>query len=401
MKSNPRKALSPGFLKLSADFLNMPLRLAIIAAGFLLATAAVPAVLAQEWVLTSPYGSSGGVVSQIAMTTLKTNVVVTAVTNSANKLEVIAWNDTGTKLERTGVATGDEVFPLWGVAITALDSGRVVTAAANWTTSDLELTVWKISSTGGVSRQGEIFTGGLVTGVSIATLDSGRVVTAVQDSKGDLFLRAWKITSAGVISKEGSYTAGAATEIAIADLNASQMVTAFRNGKENLELISWSIDGSGNITRQSSIIGGAVAKVAVAYWAPNIVTAVETEKTNLAIETWSIDASGDMAEAGYTNGGSAYGVALCTFPTQPDTPLPFTAVENSADKLTLDAWYTPPEEAPEITDLASYYGKSYVGPQLAVASEGPGRPYFVVTAVKNTTSNLVLKVWQLYEPTTE
>jgi hypothetical protein len=396
MKSNLRKAVS-------SSLLNVALRLAIVATGFLLAAVAVPAALAQEWVLTSPYGSSGGVVGQIAMTTLKTNVVVTAVTNSSNNLEVIAWNDTGTKLERTGGATGDEVFPLWGVAITALDSSRVVTAAANWTTSDLELTVWKISSTGGVSRQGKIFTGGVATGVSIATLDSGRVVTAVQNSKGDLFLRVWKITAAGVISKEGSFTAGAASEIAIADLNASQMVTAFRNGKENLQLISWSIDGSGNITRQGTIVGGAVAKVAVAYWAPNIVTAVETEKTNLAIETWSIDASGAMAEAGYVNGGSAYGVALCTFPTQPDTPLPFTAVENGAnkDKLTLDVWYTPPEEGEEITYLASYNGNSYVGPQLAVASEGPGRPYFVVTAVKNTSSNLVLKVWQLYETTPE
>ena len=63
--------------------------------------------------ITSPYGASAGVIGQLAMTTLKTNVVVTAVTNTSNILEVIAWNDTGTKLARTGSANGDEIFPLW------------------------------------------------------------------------------------------------------------------------------------------------------------------------------------------------------------------------------------------------------------------------------------------------
>jgi hypothetical protein len=306
----------------------------------------------------------------------------------------------GTNLTRTGSATGDEILPLWGVAITTLDSSRVVTAAANWNTSDLELTIWKVSSTGSVSKQGKIATGGLVTGVSIATLDSGRVVTAVQNSKGNLTLRVWKITSAGVITQGSGFTVNApASEIAIMGLNASQMVTAFRNGKGNLQLISWSISGSSAITRQGTATGGAVARVSIAYWAPNIVTAVGTEKAGLAIQTWSIDATGDMGALNSTGGGSAYGVALCMFPTQPDTPLPFTAVENTSYKLTLDVWYTIPESNGEIGELADYNGNSYVGSQLAVASEGPGRPYFAVTAIKNKSSNLVLKVWQMYQPT--
>ena len=368
-------------------------------AGFLLSLA-LPA-LAQNWALTPVYGASAGVIGQLAMTTLKTNVVVTAVTNTSNDLEVIAWNDTGTKLERTGSAVGDEVFPLWGVAITTLDSGRVVTAAANWNTSDLELTIWKISATGSVSKQGKVATGGLVTGVSIATLDSGRVVTAVQNSKGNLTLRVWKITSAGVITQGGAWTVNApASEIAIMGLNASQMVTAFRNSKEDLEMISWSINGSSTITREGTVNGGAAAKVSVAYWAPNIVTAVETDKAELAIQTWSIDASGDMAALNSAAGSTAFGVALCMVPTQPDTPLPFTAVETSADKLTLDVWYTVPDSDGEIGDLTYYNGNSYVAPTLAIASEGPGRPYFVVTAIKNKSSNLVMKVWQLYQPTT-
>jgi hypothetical protein len=142
-----------------------------------------------------------------------------------------------------------------------------------------------------------------------------------------------------------------------------------------------------------------VAKVTVAYWAPSIITAVETEKAELAIETWSIDASGNLATLTGSSGGTALGVALCTFPTQPNTPLPFTAVENSADDLSLDVWNTIPNSGGTIGELANYNGNSYVGPQLAVASEGPGRPYFVVTAIKNMSSNLVLKVWQLYQPT--
>jgi hypothetical protein len=371
------------------------------AAGLVLGLMTASA-LAQNWTLSPLYGSSAGVIGQLAMTTLKTNLVVTAVSTTTNNLEVIAWNDTGTKLVRTGSATGDEIFPLWGVGITTLDSSRVVTAAANWTTSNIELTVWKIGSTGSVGRQGKIATGGLVTGLSIATLDSGRVVTAVQNSKGNLTVRVWKITSAGVITQEGAFTVNApASEISIVGLNASQMVTAFRNGKGNLELISWSIDGSGTVTRQGTTTGGAVAKVQVAYWAPNIVTAVETEKAGLEVETWSIDASGDMASQFSSSGPSAYGVALCMFPTQPDTPLLFTAVENSAYKLSLDVWYVLPYEEGPIGELTGYNGNSYVGDELAVASEGPGRPYFVVTAVKNKSSNLVLKVWQLYQPTTE
>jgi hypothetical protein len=325
-----------------------------IAAGLLLGVTALPAA-AQNWALAPVYGASAGVIGQLAMTTLRTNVVVTAVTNTSNDLEVIAWNDTGTKLTRTGSAVSDEVFPLWGVGITALDSNRVVTAAANWTTSNLELTIWKVSSTGTVSKQGKVATGGLVTGVSIATLDSGRVVTAVQNSKGNLTLRVWKITSAGVITSEGGFTVNTpASAISIVGLNASQMVTAFRNGKGNLELIAWSINGSGNVTRQGTATEGAVAKVAVAYWAPSIITAVETEKAGLAIETWSIDASGNLATLTGSSGGSALGVALCTFPTQPNTPLPFTAVENSADDLSLDVWYTVPNSGGAISDQEAH-----------------------------------------------
>jgi hypothetical protein len=60
------------------------------------------------------------------------------------------------------------------------------------------------------------------------------VVTAVQNSKGNLTLKVWKITSAGVITSEGGFTVDApATSIALVGLNASQMVTAFRNGKGN------------------------------------------------------------------------------------------------------------------------------------------------------------------------
>lgn len=394
MTFNPRNTRS-------TSFWNLLRRLAMgaIATWIFLGLAALPAA-AQNWALAPVYGASAGVIGQLAMTTLRTNVVVTAVTNTSNDLEVIAWNDTGTKLARTGSAVSDEVFPLWGVAITALDANRVVTAAANWNTSDLELTIWKVSSTGTVSKQGKVATGGLVTGVSIATLDSGRVVTAVQNSKGNLTLRVWKITSAGVITSEGGFTVNTpASSIAIVGLNASQMVTAFRNGKGNLELIAWSINGSGNVTRQGTATEGAVAKVTVVYWAPSIITAVETEKAGLAIETWSIDASGNLATLTGSSGGTALGVALCTFPTQPNTPLPFTAVENSSDDLSLDVWYTIPDSGGVIGELAYYNGNSYVGPQLAVASEGPGRPYFVVTAIKNKSSNLVLKVWQLYQPT--
>jgi hypothetical protein len=125
---------------------------------------------------------------------------------------------------------------------------------------------------------------------------------------------------------------------------------------------------------------------------------VETSKGEMAIQTWSIDASGNMAALNSTDGGSAFGMALCMFPTQPNTPLPFTAAETSADDLSLGVWYTIPESSGEIGELAGYNGTAYVSSQPAVASEGPGRPYFVVTAVKNKSSNLVMKVWQLYQP---
>jgi hypothetical protein len=370
------------------------------AAGlFLLSAASAPAALGQTWELTQVYGNSAGLIGQLAMTTLKSNVVVTAVTNSTNNLEVIAWNDTGTKLARTGSATGDEVFPLWGVAITALDSSRVVTAAANWNTSDLELTVWKISPSGSVAQQGKIGTGGVVTEVSIAMLDSGRVVTAVQNSEGGLTLRVWEISSTGVITAENTYSVSSASEMAVMALNPSQVVTAYRNGKENLELIAFSIDGSNKITRQGTVTSGAVAKISMGYWPPNIVTAVETEKAGLDLQTWSVDASGDIASVLSASGGSAFAVSLAMVPTAPDTPLPFTLVETSKDDLSLVAWYMNPEYEGDIGEMAYYNGGSYIGPQLAIASEGPGRPYFVVTAVKNTSSDLEMKVWQLYQPT--
>jgi hypothetical protein len=370
----------------------------VIIPAILLALITATKLQAQDWVLSSIYSNSAGEVGQIAMTTLKTGWVVTAVSTSTNNLEVISWNDTGTALARTGSATGDVIFPLFGLAITTLDSGRVVTAAVSPATGDMELAVWKISSTGTVSKQSSVL-GGVVSEVSVATLDSGRVVTAMQNSSGDLKVRVWKISSTGAFTTEGAYTAGAASQIAIVGVNASQVVTAFRNGSEDLELIAWSIDGSGNVTRQGEAKGGPVAKVAISYWAPSIVTAVETEKVALGFNTWSLDTSGNITKTYSTTGGEAFGVALCVFPTQPGQTLPFTLVENSSDDLSVAVWDYAPDEENIIYELASYNGTSYVAPQLAAASEGPGRPYFIVTAVRNTSSDLRMKVWQLYQPT--
>jgi hypothetical protein len=354
-----------------------------------------------QWVLSPLYQNTAGTVDQIAMTTLKTGWVVTAVSNSTTNLEVIAWNDTGTALKRTGSATGDKILALWGVAVTTLDSSRVVTAAVSFTTGHMELTVWKISSTGAVSQQGKTYSGGLATAVSVAALDSGRVVTGFQNNNGDLTVKAWKISSTGVITPQGSYSAGTATSISIVGLNASQVVTAFRNGSYDLELAGWSIDSSGKVTRQGIAKAGAVGKVAISYWAPYLVTASETSAAGLAVDTWSVDASGDIAQLYGTTTGSAFGVALCVFPTEPNVTLPFTAVENSHYDLSLVAWNSVPEEPGVVEELATHVGTSYVDSQLAAVPEGPGKPYFIVTAVRNKGSNLVVKVWQLYEPTPE
>jgi hypothetical protein len=307
------------------------------------------------------YGSSAGAVSDVAVATTapppggRASDVAAAVVNGSGELELIAWQDTTSKLEHLGSASA--AGSTSSVAITGLDSSRVVTASysGNFTVA---VNTWKLGgSDAGVVRQGSetqqpAFIGGSIgiarlssTRVAVSFVDpssanlfvyaydisasgaptylaawgvsgiadsglgllgitpvsSDLVMTAIRDLSGNLKVTTFKVTGSSVLPVD-TYTAGPVSKVAIgAAFGTGSVMTACVDGGGDLEDIYWSVSAAGHITRDQTVTAGHVADTA-AVWSQNglRVTAVRGEPGGyLALERWQdpfLSSNGEIGE---------------------------------------------------------------------------------------------------------
>jgi hypothetical protein len=174
-------------------------------------------------------------------------------------LEVLAWQDTTTSLLQTSAA-GSASVPggLAAVAVTGLDSGRVVTAEVDGT-GVLSIRTWTVGASGVALQNGYSTAAESASPeVAIATLSSTEVVTAYALPNGTLAVEAWTISADGLPTavstvgyQNGDVTGNEvlpaqngvfAAQVSIAMVNPNQVVTAIGDGSESMWVTTWGIN---------------------------------------------------------------------------------------------------------------------------------------------------------------
>jgi hypothetical protein len=291
-------------------------------------------------------------------------------------IEVVAWNDTTTSLVQTSSdATASVSGGLAAVAITGLDSGRVVTAGVD-TTGVLSIKTWTVGASG-VALQNSYSTAAesVSPEVAIATLSSTEVVTAYALPNGTLAVEAWTISAEGLptpVSTVGYQNGNAtgnevlpaeygvfAAQVSIATVNPTQVVTAIGDSSESMWVTSWGIN-SGVQAQQLQQIPNTVSTMAesvavgagqTSVFVPGIgirpphYETVQTAFTpfinsgsaELNVLYWTISASGQLTQQPALTPTCCYygGVAATTLPTD----VPITSYDFAPGGVQTDEYY--------------------------------------------------------------
>jgi hypothetical protein len=172
--------------------------------------------------------------------------VVVAEANDNKDLEVLAWHDTTSSLapiSGPGIANHQGVV---SVAVTGLDTNRVVTADINQA-GVLSIDTWKIGPGGVVSQQGyRTAAATAAQDVAIAVVSSDEVVTAYETTGGNLVVEAWTIGLNGLPAPKAVVGTGPKVfEASIAAISPNKVVTAAGDSTQALWVNTWEIGSTG------------------------------------------------------------------------------------------------------------------------------------------------------------
>ena len=194
-------------------------------------------------------GTAAGAASNIAITAVGTDVVVTAVQNGSGNLELISWrlepDQTMSRLHDSGSQAGEVNW----VTIAAIDSGNVVTAVQNGS-GNLELIGWSVGTDGSLNRWGDSGSqAGAVSEIALTAVPSGSstsdVVTAVVDGSGNLLVITWRPSpAAGTFSRitDSGDAAGTASDIAVCStmtVSGPKTLASMSTGSDTFALIAF------------------------------------------------------------------------------------------------------------------------------------------------------------------
>ena len=339
--------------------------------------------------LSPVYGNSAGTVKQVDIARLQDGWAVTAVENSADNLEVIVWNDNGTGIVRTGSATAT-LGAISKVAVSGLDSSRVVTADINSLTGDMDLTVWKVSFPAGtIAQQGAtISVCCTTTSVAITQVDATHVATAATFA-GNLFVNVFEISSAGVITADGETSGGVVNQAVIASPEPTRIVTADRNSSGKLDVTMWHF-AFGFLTKKSEVTSGAIKHLAiVALLTDQVTTAVINGSGDLELINWGISSTGALTKQVSKTVGPVLQVAMCGAVLDQ-----FTAVVGSSNKLDVAFWQSG--SGPGTLFERETYNSATAITEIAVTldfASSIGITDFI-TAARGSTGKLEVQVWQ-------
>jgi hypothetical protein len=289
-------------------------------------------------------------------------------------VEVVAWQDTTTALVQTSTSGTARVSGgLAAVAITGLDSGRVVTADVD-DTGVFSIQTWSVGENGVALQNGYSTAAQSVSPeVSIATLSSTEVVTAYALPNGTLAVEAWTINAEGlpipvstvgyengnVIGNEVLQAQGGvfASQVSIATVNPNQVVTAIGDSSGSMWVTTWGINSGvqaqqlQQIRNTVSTVPGSVAVGAgqTSQYVPgfgNSPPHYETVQTAftpfihssaLNVLYWTISASGQLTQqpALTPTCCNSSGVAAATLPTN----VPMTSYDCAPGGCQVDEYY--------------------------------------------------------------
>jgi|GEM_PF-4421330 len=256
-------------------------------------------------------GHMAGEASQIAIAAINSSMVVTACRNGSGGLLLICWgvNADGT-FTRLGDSNPAGHAPQAGevslVTIVNVGNNIVVTAVKNGS-DNLELIGWRVSSDGKtIHRQNPIGeTAGTVGEIALTTFGNAEtgqrgVITAVQNGAGNLLLIAWNVLDQGAGFQRLGDTStlpanqrpGTASHISISPSgNASNsFLASMRRGSGDLELIAFTLNNNGGFTRDGDIgssQGTDISETALCSFFGRAVTA--TRKAHyLNVGVWEV-----------------------------------------------------------------------------------------------------------------
>ena len=184
--------------------------------------------------------------------------MITAVRAGDGHLLLISWDTppglgTITRIWDSGTTAGAAS----DIAVTTLGADLLITACRAGD-GHLLLISWRLEGDGTISRlHDSAHAAGEVSLVTVTAVDPANVITAVRNGSGNLELIGWGIDpSTGAIARWGDSgsQAGAVGEIATTALPSlgptRDVLTAVRSGSGNLLLITWRPDpAAGTITR--------------------------------------------------------------------------------------------------------------------------------------------------------
>jgi len=351
------------------------------AAGLMAAYMAAATASAQNF-MEYQYGATGGSVADVSVANLMPNWVVTGVTEGdadSSDQTLTTWESTGHALVKRGVGHGP-LLDNWGMVTVVLTPNLVVTGGMRQ--GSLRLTSWSISSTGAVTL-GKTTLADEVQGLAMTRLDSGRVVVAALNNVGQLNISVWAVTPSS-ISLEGQINGIACNDLAIAALSSSQIVTAVQTASGDLQLESWSVNDAGALTYLEDNSAGGIKQVSITAWeAGHVATAVINSLNDLEVIDWDVNPNtGVITRVSSANVGAVSEVAVSTI-----GPLIFTASVNSSGNVDAGVWgYS----GPQLTAGDSAQREAAKG-VLAVSLNPAGLQS--VTASANSAGNLQLDVW--------
>ncbi len=348
----------------------------------------IPATAQANGHLIPVYGATGPAVSQIAVAECAGGLV-TAVRNSSGKLLVSQWQDTGTNPFLLATGSAGVVSQ---VAVAAPYSNIIVTAVINGT-NEIELITWKTGSTTLKRLASVNSTAASSISMSVFEDASGpKVATAARDSNGNLSISVWYISPSGQITWDAGYTGPPVIEAAIAPTYfTDQLVTAVRTSSGDLQVTSWTYDLTANlIIQQGSASAGGVKQLSLGFWTSDaatytdMATAVVNGSSKLEIISWRVTESGAVSREGSANAEAASQVAVGTTWNLEA----MTAIVNSSGSLGAATWI----DAPVTLDVNDDTTSAITNVAIAQSAS----PNHMVTASRTASGTLALEVWEVF-----
>jgi hypothetical protein len=312
--------------------------------------------------------------------------------NVNGNLELLAWQDTTSSLVSVG-APGTVVTPgLAAIAITGLDSGRVVTADID-NTGALSINTWTVGAAGVFLQNGYSTAASTASqSVAIATLSSTEVVTAFVTESGTLAVEAWTINADGVPTAETLVGSGpSAYQVSIATVNPGQVVTAVGDNKGSMHVTTWGVNSEGVTSQDQVGMPGTVSTAAGAVaagagrvyqivgsgflfpkfgYVQSAFTPFLNPQGNVDVFYWGISASGQLTQqpTSTPTGPADFGqVAATMLPTS----VPITAYTGGPGNCLFDEWYDE-DSFPYIDEHLAEFCPSQLSRITGVASAAAG-----------------------------